>query len=92
MTAYSFQCDVGHIVFFGSKITFKITPSTLAFELPQSTCQSRTLDISCTKLLLNILQLYLVKYNLPFLRFCALIFSELPFKKMYDYKKVLVVT
>ena len=65
------------LYFLAVRSSLKLHPSTLAFELPLSICQWRTLDISFTKLLLNILEPYLVKCNLPLLRCCALIFLEL---------------
>ena len=69
--------------FLAVRSSLKLHSSTLAFELPLSICQWRTLDISFTKLLLNILEPYLVKCNLPLLRCCALIFLELSIKKMF---------
>ena len=51
ITAYSFQCYVALIVFFlAVRSSLKLHSSTLAFELPLSICQWRTLDISFTKL------------------------------------------
>ena len=69
--------------FLAVRSSLKLHSSTLAFELPLSICQWRTLDISFTKLLLNILEPYLVKCNLPLLRCCALIFLELSIKEMF---------
>ena len=69
--------------FLAVRLSLKLQSSTLAFELPLSIYQWRTLDISFTKLLLNILEPYLVKCNLPLLRCCALIFLELSIKEMF---------
>ena len=69
--------------FLSVRSSLKLHSSTLAFELPLSICQWRTLDISFTKLLLNIFELYLAKCNLPLLRCCALIFLEQSIKQMF---------
>ena len=70
--------------FLAVRSSLKLRSSKLAFELPLSICQWRTLDISFTKLLLNTLEPYLVKCNLP------LIFLELSIKKMFFFYLVLV--
>ena len=88
--AFNVMLDSSH--FLTVRSSLKLHSSTLAFELPQSTCQWTTLDSSCTKLLLNVLELYLVKFTLPLLRFCASIFFELSIKKIYYDKQVLCVT
>ena len=54
--------------FLAVRSSLKLHSSTLALELPLSICQWRTLDISFTKFLLNALEPYLVKCNLPILR------------------------
>ena len=48
--------------------SLKLHSSSLAFELPQSICQWGSLNISLAKLLLNTLEPYLVKFNLPLLK------------------------
>ena len=49
--------------------SLKLHSSKLAFELPQwKLSMENFIDISFTKLLLNTLEPYLVKCNLPFLR------------------------
>ena len=68
--------------FLAVRSSLKLHSSILAFELPLSICQWRTIDILFTKLLLNIIEPYLVKFNLPLLRCCALIFLELSIKEM----------
>ena len=54
--------------FLGVTSSLKLHSSTSAFELPLSVCQWRTFDISFTKLLLNTLEPYLVKCNLPLVK------------------------
>ena len=49
--------------------SLKLHSLKLAFELPLSICQWRTLDISFTILLLNTLEPYLLKCNLLLLRY-----------------------
>ena len=43
--AYSFQCYVALIAFFAVRSPLKLHSSTLAFQLPLSICQWRTLDV-----------------------------------------------
>ena len=50
--------------FLAVRSSLKLHSSTLAFELPLSVCQWRTLDILFTKLLLNTLEPYLFECNL----------------------------
>ena len=69
------------LYFLAVRSSSKLHSPALTFELPLSIWQSKTLDISFTKLLLNTLEPYLVKSNLPLLRYCALIFLELSIKK-----------
>ena len=68
--------------FLAVRSSFKLHSSTLAFGLPVSICQWKTFDISFLKLLLNTLELYLVKCNLPLLRCYAVIFFSCQLKNV----------